>query len=302
MGDISHVISNIITSPASSTKYIQFSIQFPPPNSPKSSPSPITNSTSPNFLRNIQCFRQQQSPPSTRQNLQTPYPRRTTTSGSKSRSKRCSAPPALSTGSRGKNINMKSPSHSTCSRPRRNSSSVRFPFPPFPLTPLPPFFNLKENKKEKNNKLTSLTPPRPPWFRDAVPRGVGAEGNPPQKITDSFLLLFLSMVLIAALLYLPEHVAKMASRAWFYYTGDEAAAAAAAAAAVAGSSLTAGRGGGGGNVGRGGGNNVEGIPKGPVRTEAIAMLRRDVDSVGRGDVDVERKRRGEEVLELLGRL
>ena len=31
------------------------------------------------------------------------------------------------------------------------------------------------------------------------------------------------MIIIAASLYLPEHVMKMASRAWFYYAGDETA-------------------------------------------------------------------------------
>ncbi|KAM0796732.1 hypothetical protein BDR22DRAFT_892866 [Usnea florida] len=42
-------------------------------------------------------------------------------------------------------------------------------------------------------------------------------------IFNTFLLLFISMVIIAASLYLPEHVMKMASRAWFYYAGDETA-------------------------------------------------------------------------------
>lgn len=41
---------------------------------------------------------------------------------------------------------------------------------------------------------------------------------------DTFLLLFISMIIVAASLYLPEHVMKMASRAWFYYAGDETAA------------------------------------------------------------------------------
>lgn len=31
------------------------------------------------------------------------------------------------------------------------------------------------------------------------------------------------MIIVAASLYLPEHVMKMASRAWFYYAGDETA-------------------------------------------------------------------------------
>lgn len=38
---------------------------------------------------------------------------------------------------------------------------------------------------------------------------------------DSFLFLVLSMIIIAASLYLPEHVTMMAKRAWFYYAGDE---------------------------------------------------------------------------------
>ncbi|KAG8532063.1 uncharacterized protein KY384_003700 [Bacidia gigantensis] len=42
---------------------------------------------------------------------------------------------------------------------------------------------------------------------------------------DSFLILFLSMIIIAASLYLPEHVTTVFRRAWFYYAGDDAAAA-----------------------------------------------------------------------------
>ena len=48
----------------------------------------------------------------------------------------------------------------------------------------------------------------------------GAEQSP----LDTFLLLFISMIVVATSLYLPEHVMKMASRAWFYYAGDETAA------------------------------------------------------------------------------
>ena len=33
------------------------------------------------------------------------------------------------------------------------------------------------------------------------------------------------MIIIAASLYLPEHITTMLSRAWFYYAGDDAAAA-----------------------------------------------------------------------------
>lgn len=39
--------------------------------------------------------------------------------------------------------------------------------------------------------------------------------------TDSFLFLFFSMVIIAATLYLPQHIAFLTNRAWFYYNGDE---------------------------------------------------------------------------------
>ena len=39
---------------------------------------------------------------------------------------------------------------------------------------------------------------------------------------DSFLFLFLSMVVIAATLYLPEHISTIMRRAWFYWAGDEA--------------------------------------------------------------------------------
>lgn len=35
------------------------------------------------------------------------------------------------------------------------------------------------------------------------------------------------MIIIAASLYLPEHIATMVARAWFYYAGDEGGAGAA---------------------------------------------------------------------------
>ena len=42
-------------------------------------------------------------------------------------------------------------------------------------------------------------------------------------LADSFLLLFISMIIIAASLYLPEHISTITKRAWFYWAGDEAA-------------------------------------------------------------------------------
>jgi hypothetical protein len=41
------------------------------------------------------------------------------------------------------------------------------------------------------------------------------------RLVDSFLFIFLSMLILAASLYLPHHVHTIASRAWFYYAGDE---------------------------------------------------------------------------------
>ena len=38
---------------------------------------------------------------------------------------------------------------------------------------------------------------------------------------DSFLFLFFSMIVIAITLYLPQHIAFLTNRAWFYYHGDE---------------------------------------------------------------------------------
>ncbi|KAG0648351.1 hypothetical protein D0Z07_5155 [Hyphodiscus hymeniophilus] len=38
---------------------------------------------------------------------------------------------------------------------------------------------------------------------------------------DSFLFLFFSMIVIALTLYLPQHIAFLTNRAWFYYNGDE---------------------------------------------------------------------------------
>ncbi len=123
------------------------------------------------------------------------------------------------------------------------------------------------------------------------------------------------MILIAALLYLPEHITTVASRAWFYYAGDEAANAAAAAAvataAVKGSAGVSLRGGGGG----GGGGDMERV-KEVVRTGAGVIWRRG-DTAGvesgigrRGRIDHgEGLMRGEaiwmpgeEIQELLGRL
>lgn len=49
--------------------------------------------------------------------------------------------------------------------------------------------------------------------------------TPTEKfIFNSFLFLFISMIIIAASLYLPEHVVNMWYRAWFYYAGDDTAA------------------------------------------------------------------------------
>ena len=50
------------------------------------------------------------------------------------------------------------------------------------------------------------------------------------SLTDTFLILFLSMIIVAASLYLPGHITTMISRAWFYYAGDETVAATAGVA------------------------------------------------------------------------
>lgn len=39
--------------------------------------------------------------------------------------------------------------------------------------------------------------------------------------TDSVLFLFVSMFVIAGVLYLPEHLSFIASRAFYYYVGEE---------------------------------------------------------------------------------
>jgi hypothetical protein len=38
---------------------------------------------------------------------------------------------------------------------------------------------------------------------------------------ESFLFLFFSMIIIAMTLYLPQHIAFLTNRAWFYYNGPE---------------------------------------------------------------------------------
>ncbi|OCK79409.1 hypothetical protein K432DRAFT_299891, partial [Lepidopterella palustris CBS 459.81] len=51
--------------------------------------------------------------------------------------------------------------------------------------------------------------------------------TPTEKfIFNSFLFLFLSMIIIAASLYLPEHIAGVANRAFYYWGGDDAPSAA----------------------------------------------------------------------------
>lgn len=54
------------------------------------------------------------------------------------------------------------------------------------------------------------------------------------------------MIIIAASLYLPEHIATVASRAWFYYAGDETAA------------RSGGIGANGVGIGSGGGQRING--------------------------------------------
>ena len=48
------------------------------------------------------------------------------------------------------------------------------------------------------------------------------------------------MIIIAASLYLPEHITRVASRAWFYYAGDESAGSASEAMKTVVVSATAG--------------------------------------------------------------
>ncbi|TVY35832.1 hypothetical protein LSUB1_G002785, partial [Lachnellula subtilissima] len=48
--------------------------------------------------------------------------------------------------------------------------------------------------------------------------------TPTEKfIFNSFLFLFFSMIIIAMTLYLPQHIAFLTNRAWFYYNGEESA-------------------------------------------------------------------------------
>lgn len=45
--------------------------------------------------------------------------------------------------------------------------------------------------------------------------------KPVLTITDSVLFLLLSLLIIAASLYLPEHLSIIASRIFYYYSGNE---------------------------------------------------------------------------------
>jgi len=51
--------------------------------------------------------------------------------------------------------------------------------------------------------------------------------TPTEKIIfNSFLFVFLSLLIVAVSFYLPHHVAVIARRAWWYYAGDSSSAAA----------------------------------------------------------------------------
>ena len=106
------------------------------------------------------------------------------------------------------------------------------PFSLFPLSPSPsPFFTL-------NFLLANCAPAD--GFRQI------------KNNTDSFLFLFLSMIVIAASLYLPEHISFIARRAWFYWGGEEVAQGlVGGAGAGTGARVTGGK--MGGDIGGGGG-------------------------------------------------
>ncbi|KAG9249191.1 hypothetical protein BJ878DRAFT_563436 [Calycina marina] len=63
--------------------------------------------------------------------------------------------------------------------------------------------------------------------------------TPTEKfIFNSFLFLFSSMVLIAMTLYLPQHIAFLINRGFFYYNGDECAKSALASVLESSASTT----------------------------------------------------------------
>ncbi|TVY55339.1 hypothetical protein LSUE1_G009190 [Lachnellula suecica] len=68
----------------------------------------------------------------------------------------------------------------------------------------------------------------------AIPASLSPSLLPAQQqltpILDSFLFLFFSMIIIAMTLYLPQHIAFLTNRAWFYYNGEESAKLAGASA------------------------------------------------------------------------
>ncbi|TAQ85630.1 hypothetical protein B7494_g6043 [Chlorociboria aeruginascens] len=65
--------------------------------------------------------------------------------------------------------------------------------------------------------------------------------TPTEKfIFNSFLFLFFSMIVIAMTLYLPQHIAFLTNRAWFYYNGPESAKSAMQSAVESATSSTLG--------------------------------------------------------------
>ncbi|MCJ1446776.1 MAG: hypothetical protein MMC23_007283 [Stictis urceolatum] len=60
------------------------------------------------------------------------------------------------------------------------------------------------------------------WFTPFTLFPSQAPIKPETNASDSFLFLVLSLIIIAAALYLPEHISTIARRAAFYWAGEDA--------------------------------------------------------------------------------
>jgi hypothetical protein len=115
----------------------------------------------------------------------------------------------------------------------------KFIFSAFLPKPPPPFHRPRPVPSRPRSQTQRLVPSSQRHMRMLEQYETRADAPPlPLPPTDSFLFLFLSMIIIAASLYLPEHVAGIANRAFYYWAGDDSGDVAASSSKALRSAVT----------------------------------------------------------------
>lgn len=117
----------------------------------------------------------------------------------------------------------------------------KFIFSAFLPKPPPPFIAPAPSRPvpSPRSQTQRLVPSSQRHMRTLEQYETRADAPPlPLPPTDSFLFLFLSMIIIAASLYLPEHVAGIANRAFYYWAGDDSGDVAASSSKALRSAVT----------------------------------------------------------------